>query len=161
MWNFRVGNNSSLYFNPFKIGLRFFDATLQYLKCYGSLCDEVLCENKPLAIFVKKIHQRRFHNIFLKHYKIVLKQFESNHPIEILTSTWKRTCQFLRCRELCCFLVLYVCQSLTKLAINDLTLSRRGPLSHRNRSIDLLRKSVDWFLYNNSLRLERVKMIFI
>ena len=38
-----------------------------------------------------------------------------------------------------------------------LTLSRRRPLSYRNQSIDYLRKSVDWFLYDNDLRLERVK----
>ena len=39
----------------------------------------------------------------------------------------------------------------------NLTISRRRPLSYRNQSIDLLRKSVDWFLYDNGLRLERVK----
>ena len=39
-----------------------------------------------------------------------------------------------------------------------LTLARRRPLSYRNQSIDLLRKSMDWFLYDNSLRLERVNM---
>ena len=39
----------------------------------------------------------------------------------------------------------------------DLTLSRRTPLSYRNQSIDLLPKSMDWFLYDNGLRLERVK----
>ena len=38
-----------------------------------------------------------------------------------------------------------------------LTLSCRRPLSYRNQSIDLLRKSVDWFLYDNGLRHERVK----
>ena len=38
-----------------------------------------------------------------------------------------------------------------------LTLSKRRPLSYRNQSIDLLRKSMDWFLYDNGLRLERVK----
>ena len=37
-----------------------------------------------------------------------------------------------------------------------LTLSRRRLLSYRNQSIDLLRKSMDWFLYDNGLRLERV-----
>ena len=31
------------------------------------------------------------------------------------------------------------------------------PLSYRNQSIDLLCKSVDWFLYDNGLRHERVK----
>ena len=39
-----------------------------------------------------------------------------------------------------------------------LTLSRRKPLSYRNQSIDLLCKSMDWFLYDNGLRLERVKL---
>ena len=37
-----------------------------------------------------------------------------------------------------------------------LTLSWQGPLSYRNQSIDLLRKSMDWFLYDNGLRHERV-----
>ena len=31
-------------------------------------------------------------------------------------------------------------------------------LSYRNQSIDLLRKSMDWFLYDNGLRHERVKV---
>ena len=31
------------------------------------------------------------------------------------------------------------------------------PLSYRNQSIDLQSKSVDWFLYDNGLRHERVK----
>ena len=38
-----------------------------------------------------------------------------------------------------------------------LTLSRRRLLSYRNQSIDLLRKLMDWFLYDNGLRLERLK----
>ena len=37
-----------------------------------------------------------------------------------------------------------------------LTLSWRKPLSNRNQSIDLLCKSMDWFLYDNGLRHERV-----
>ena len=36
---------------------------------------------------------------------------------------------------------------------------RRRPLSYRNQSIDLLSKSLDWFLYDNDLRYERVKGI--
>ena len=40
-----------------------------------------------------------------------------------------------------------------------LTLSWRRPLSYRNQSIDLLCKSVDWFLYDNGLRHERVKKL--
>ena len=38
-----------------------------------------------------------------------------------------------------------------------LTLSWRRPLSYRNQSTDLLCKSMDWFLYDNGLRHERVK----
>ena len=38
-----------------------------------------------------------------------------------------------------------------------LTLSRRRPLSYRNQSINLQSKSMDWFLYDNGLCLERVK----
>ena len=37
-----------------------------------------------------------------------------------------------------------------------LTLSRWCPLSYRNQSIELLCKLMDWFLYDNSLRHERV-----
>ena len=36
-----------------------------------------------------------------------------------------------------------------------LTLSWRRPLSYRNQPIDLQRKSMDWFLYDNGLRHER------
>ena len=39
-----------------------------------------------------------------------------------------------------------------------LTLSWRRPLSYRNQAIDLLRKLWDWFLYDNGLRHERVKV---
>ena len=39
----------------------------------------------------------------------------------------------------------------------SLTFSWRRPLSYRNQSIDLLRKSIDWFLYDIGLRHERVK----
>ena len=38
-----------------------------------------------------------------------------------------------------------------------LTLSWRRPLSYRNQFIDLPRKLMDWFLYYNGLRHERVK----
>ena len=40
---------------------------------------------------------------------------------------------------------------------NRLTLSWRRLLSYRNQSIDLGSKSVNWFLYDNGLRHERVK----
>ena len=40
-----------------------------------------------------------------------------------------------------------------------LTLSWRRPLSYRNQFIDLRSKSMDWFLYDNGLRHERVKYV--
>ena len=39
----------------------------------------------------------------------------------------------------------------------DLTLSQRRPISYQNQSINLLCKSMDWFLYDISLHRERVK----
>ena len=39
----------------------------------------------------------------------------------------------------------------------NLTLSRRRPIPYRNQSIDLICKSMDWFLYGIGLRHERVK----
>ena len=44
------------------------------------------------------------------------------------------------------------------LYMKDLTLSWRRPLSYRNQSTDLLCKSMDWFLYHNGLRHERVNI---
>ena len=47
-------------------------------------------------------------------------------------------------------------ENLKNLLFSSLTLSWRGPLSYRNQSIDLQSKSMDWFLYDNDLRHERV-----
>ena len=38
----------------------------------------------------------------------------------------------------------------------SLNLSWRRPLSYTNQSIDLQSKSMDWFIYDNGLRHERV-----
>ena len=48
---------------------------------------------------------------------------------------------------------------LSNLSKYSLTLSWRRPLSYRYQSIDLLRKSMNWFLYDNGLRHERVKEV--
>ena len=45
----------------------------------------------------------------------------------------------------------------TKWEKKHLTLSWRRSLSYKNQSIDLQRKSMDWFLYDRDLRHERVK----
>ena len=56
-----------------------------------------------------------------------------------------------------CIYKTFFCKG--KLSSYTLTLSWRRQLSYRNQSIDLLRKSMDWFLYDNDLRHERVKGI--
>ena len=58
---------------------------------------------------------------------------------------------------------IFICDSVItsskNIAISDLlTLSWRRPLSYRNQCIDLLWKSMDWFLHDNDHRHERVKM---
>ena len=47
-------------------------------------------------------------------------------------------------------------QIMKTLFLYYLTLSWRRPMSDRNQSIDLLRKSMDWFLYDIGLHHERV-----
>ena len=47
---------------------------------------------------------------------------------------------------------------ITTSRITVLTLSWRSPLSYRNQYIDLWSKSMDWFLYDNDLRHERVNI---
>ena len=42
-----------------------------------------------------------------------------------------------------------------KTEVDKLDIDKLVPLSYRNQSIDLLYKSMDWFLYDNSSRLER------
>ena len=49
-----------------------------------------------------------------------------------------------------------VCFALKVMKIKNLTLSWRRPISYRNQSTDLLRKSMDSFLYDIGLRHERV-----
>ena len=49
-------------------------------------------------------------------------------------------------------------QSRIQTPVKLLTLSWRRTLSYRNQSIDLLRKLMDWFLYDNGLRHERVML---
>ena len=56
------------------------------------------------------------------------------------------------------FISLCVFWGTVKNVLFTLTLSWRRPLLYRNQSIDLLYKSIDWFLYDNGLRHERVIM---
>ena len=51
--------------------------------------------------------------------------------------------------------------SQVKAAKGALTLSWRRLLSYRNQSTELQSRSIDWFLYHNDLREERVKGVYL
>ena len=55
--------------------------------------------------------------------------------------------------QICAVQVIYY-----KMRLFSLTLSWWRPLSYRNQSIDLQSISMDWFLYDNGLRHERVEI---
>ena len=57
----------------------------------------------------------------------------------------------------CCHLNWFITEIDLFVRPNLLTLSWRRPLSYRKHSIDLLCKSLDWFLSDNGLRHDRVK----
>ena len=54
---------------------------------------------------------------------------------------------------------LFQLMLLTLLLIWTLTLSWRRSLSYRNQSIDLLCKSMDWFLYDRDLRMKELILL--
>ena len=56
---------------------------------------------------------------------------------------------------ICKFIIYNIPEAVTQTWA--LTLSWRRSLSNRNQPIDLRSKSMDWFLYDNGLRHERVK----
>ena len=72
-------------------------------------------------------------------------------------SFWKEKClqSYSAQVRFVCWLKFFLKYSQT-----ELTLPWRRSLSYRNHSIDLLNKSMDWFLYDNDLRHERVKRTF-
>ena len=68
----------------------------------------------------------------------------------------------MQCGLILKYLNLFLCLRnivVKKLHHRCLALSWRRSLSHRSQSIDLLRKSTDWFLYNRYLRPERVSRV--
>ena len=60
----------------------------------------------------------------------------------------------------CSFIIHSIFIIVTLPTVIQLTLSWRRPLSYRNQSIDLFSKSMDWFLFDNGPRHERVKWNF-
>ena len=56
------------------------------------------------------------------------------------------------------FRIRYTATNNNSHCIIYLTLSKRRPLRYRNQLIDLRSKSMNWFLYDDGLRLERVNV---
>ena len=93
-------------------------------------------------------------NVSADNLQIGRKYCENKSPTEIWEIQINRFTQTTRK----CFLQ-WCLRSKTDLVIqNGLTFSSRRSLSYRIQSIDLLGKSMDWFLYDNGPRHERVKL---
>ena len=71
-----------------------------------------------------------------------------------------KPCKFLQRSFTPCELDCFCLKTLKHFRFKCLTLSWRWPLSYRSQSIDLRGKSMDWFLYDNGVRHERVKTVF-
>ena len=68
---------------------------------------------------------------------------------------------YIKIKQICSYNFFFAKSRIKKARIKCqelLILSWRRPLSYRNLSTDLLRKSMDWFLYDNGLRHEKVKV---
>ena len=94
---------------------------------------------------LQRLHHYSFHMIFLK--------FSRTLYIRTLYTT---KIAFIRKNIFVCLFSVHNTISLSHHEHARLTLSWRGPLSYRNQSIYSLCKSMDWFLYDNGLRDERV-----
>ena len=128
-----------------------------------------LCQISKMKLFVKIVNGWKLLTIFTKTpsklIDRVLNLPLSNIKISCdLTWCWWNHCcslfHFIKAMFLFYELIWYHVAT-RKFHSNQfyLTLSWRRPLSYRNQSIDLRSKSVDWFLYDNGLRHERVKQV--
>ena len=82
-----------------------------------------------------------------------------NVTIDICQSMFKILHFWFSDVPICTACVLQILQLHIHSTTTNLTLSWWRPLSYRNQSIDLQSKSMDWFLHDNDLRHERVKLI--
>ena len=107
---------------------------------------------------MKKIHIKTLSvlkdSIGIRTHNHLVRKRTLNHSHKLVwTNSWLFVYDLSSCRfDSCCSPIVNM--------LLDLTLSWRASLSHRYQSIDLLRKSMDWFLYDNDLRHERVKAYF-
>ena len=116
--------------------------------CISTTYNYLPCSNLPVKISIF-LRSSLFFNCFCCLFWFELRLYGSiTYKLEQLWMQKFQRLLFLLKRSYVCYYI--ICMTV------PLTLSRRRPLSYRNQSIDLLCKSMDWFIYDNSLRLERV-----
>ena len=107
-------------------------------------------------MFFKKSVLKKFANFRRKHlcHRLFLIKLQDDacNFIKKETPILVFSCEFFEI-----FRIYFLKNISQRLLLTSLTLSRRRSISYRNQSIDLLRKSMDWFLYDIDLRRERVK----
>ena len=117
---------------------------------------------KSLEVFYKKDVLKNFAKFTRKH--LCLSLFFNKVAAFILQPSGcfpENFAKFLRpiLKNICERLLLNFVYHTFHLA-TSLTSFMTRAVSYRNQSIDLQCKSIDWFLYNNGLRHERVKLVF-
>ena len=116
--------------------------------CISTTYNYLPCSNLPVKISIF-LRSSLFFNCFCCLFWFELRLYGSiTYKLEQLWMQKFQRLLFLLKRSYICYYI--ICMTV------PLTLSRRRPLSYRNQSIDLLCKSMDWFLYDNGLRLESV-----
>ena len=121
------------------------------LKIFENLTRKYLCWSLLLVNFIKIRLQHRFFPV--KFAKVLWALFSRTPTVAT----------FVFCKEfvnISCGNSRILEDSMWLQLIYFLTLSWRRPLSYRNQCIDLLRKSMVWFLYDNDLRHESPKYNF-
>ena len=87
--------------------------------------------------------------------------YELKHKVRLSKTVWDFAFSILFCFSyyfLFCFYIL-IQQNAWTHGLFDFNSFMTEAVSYRNQSIDLLLKSLDWFLYDNGLRHERVKTL--
>ena len=87
---------------------------------------------------------------FFKPFMSAEKKIAFIHLVRLWSLGQASSCRYKVCDHLLTFCLQ------KRIAYFSLTISWRRPLSYRNQSIDFRSKSMDWFLYDNGLRHERV-----
>ena len=118
-----------------------------YAKALKRFLESVFAYIVDLALIGQIISSRNFENEWNKKVNLKIILIGENSFLRLYCNMYIYIVMYLYgCN-------LHTCCSFT---MASLTISWRRPLSYRNQSNDLLRISMDWFLYGSGLRHERV-----